>query len=164
MLLKDFLTDQNPQVRRATCELLSNLSLSDTVITMAEEENELLIQMSKLMVSNLKGAIQEQFEVIEYLRAVLGFFANLARFETVRKQLLDQIDKSLIITALHGPPEIVHRLVYIAEDFLEGDKVNIFYKVPDSVNLLKKHVGDKTTQLNALCEYFVNLLEGNIKM
>lgn len=63
---------------------------------------------------------------------MFGFFANLVSFENVRETLLK--DPSIFIDCLEGQEnsEVVHRIVYIADEFLQEDEINIFIGKPDA--------------------------------
>ena len=63
---------------------------------------------------------------------MFGFFANLVSFENVREALLKET--TIFIDCLEDQEnsEVVHRIVYIADEFLQEDEINIFIGKPDA--------------------------------
>mmetsp|Transcript_10405 Transcript_10405/g.17461 ORF Transcript_10405/g.17461 Transcript_10405/m.17461 type:complete len:173 (+) Transcript_10405:2206-2724(+) len=101
VLAKGLITDKNPRVKLAACELLSNLSLSQEVQTMASEADPSTSSSPlsfALDVENLVGTLLNQLKpeskpkdnvsyTLKLAKAIVGFLANLISFEGVREIL-----------------------------------------------------------------------------
>lgn len=180
----ELLLHKNPRVQLAACELLSNLSLSESIVALAEELDEDFDSSSasafSLTCQNMLAvlvAASEHFHVEEVLvplqRAILGFFANLCSHAGVRSLFAKACQRKALSVVVPRTLEtcqdaaIVHRVVFLADEYWQEESENIFAPLPaDQVvmvrNVLKKHATEGgNDELRALCQQFVDLMEGN---
>lgn len=168
----DLLFDKNLRVVLAACELMSNLSISTAIQQLAMENDDnqdgqdepinstlnrdithLLIVLRKA--SEEGSDINDEAVYKGFLRAILGFFANLICCSSIRLLLRKenkgrnfvndlmpsflryigeecQNDESNVTPNM----DIVHRIVFIADEYLREDELN-FITGKEEIQCLK---------------------------
>ena len=163
VLVDRFLGSGNSRIKLAACELVSNLSLSRSVVDAAEQESGQFLTACRSLINALVVATEQDELKIEMQRAVLGFFANLAAHDVVRelfeKEAGGKCVSVVVPDALNSEPAIVHRVLFLADEILREDEVNIFDRLDRNKTLaaLQKYEGAKS-ELGALCSQFTAIL------
>jgi len=98
-LTRELIFEKNVKVKLAACELLSNLSLSPFIKDMASDLDSNQISGFIVDCRNLVNVVRAFFDGGEdekdqsirdhVFRAVLGFFANLVSYSSIREFLKD---------------------------------------------------------------------------